>query len=230
MAFSRIRETFELVILAIQIRYRRLVELIQTVRHYYHNRLFRRIDVSLFFLYLLDNPYTAARRFAVRQGEENIHTYGETPLTTLEEIVKRCEITSKDTVYELGSGRGRSCFWLHCFVGCNVVGVEYNPHFYRKAEALRARYNVSDLAFVCEDLLKVNYSKATVVYLYGTCLEDEFIVKLVDKLKELPKGARVISISYPLTEYVAHSRLKLLDFFDATFTWGEATVYLHSVS
>ncbi|MDP1834466.1 MAG: class I SAM-dependent methyltransferase [Chlamydiales bacterium] len=223
---SRFKDFFKLVGLAFYIRYKRLLELIQTIYRYYNNKLFRQIDRTMFFLYLFDNPYTAARKFATLQGEEDIYTYGETPLTTLEQIVKRCGITANDTVYELGSGRGRSCFWLHCFVGCKVVGIEYNPHFYRKAEAIRAHYDVRNVTFVCEDLLKVNYSKATVVYLYGSCLEENFIFDLIEKLRKLPVDAKIITVSYPLTDYTFEPLFELIDEFDVPFTWGTTTVYV----
>ncbi len=164
----------------LQVLFIRLFEYLSSVYHYYGNTEFRKIDLALVFNYLLDNPYRSSRNFALLKGEENIHTYGETPLTTLETIVKRSGINQTDVVYELGCGRGRSCFWLHCFVKCKVRGIEYNPDFTGKAQRLVKKFDLKNIDFYCEDLLLSDYSSATKVYLYGTCLDDNFLFALTE--------------------------------------------------
>lgn len=220
-----VKQWLQLVGLGIKGRCQRLVEYVTSMWHYYGNSTFRRVDLALVFNYLFDNPYSASRKFALLHGEENIHTYGETPLTTLETIVKRCDIHKDDLFFELGCGRGRSCFWLHSFVGCPVVGIEYNPHFAGIAQKIVTKFGLKEIDFRCEDLLTSDYSKATVVYLYGSCLDDNFLVNLVEKLKRLPAGAKVITVSYPLTDYMYEPIFELVDSFDVPFTWGTATVY-----
>ncbi len=221
-----IRERLELVAIGLYSRWRRFLEFLQSVWHYYRNATFRKIDIAMLMQYILHNPYSIAREFALLQGEENIYTYGETPLTTMEKIASQCGITHEDTVYELGCGRGRACFWLHCFIRCHVVGIEYNPYFMERANALVQRFALPNIMFRCEDMLKSDYSQASVIYLYGSTFEDDFLSDLTRQLEALPTGAKIITVSYTLTDYIEEPFLELVDFFDVPFTWGTATVYL----
>lgn len=220
-----IKERLQLVALGIYGRYKRLAEFLQSIWRYYGNTTFRKVDLAMLFNYLCDNPYSESRRFALMQGESQVYTYGETPLATLERITKITGITPNDLVYELGCGRGRSCFWLASFIGCRVVGIEYNPHFVDKAQALVRKFDLQGIAFRCENLLHTDYSHASVIYLYGSCLDDDFLRALVAKLKVLPKGARVVTVSYPLTDYTHEPLFRLIESNDFPFTWGTATVY-----
>jgi hypothetical protein len=74
-------------------------------------------------------------------------------------------------------------------------------------------------------MLTTDLSRATAVYLYGICLEDEVILQLVESLCSLPPRAKVITISYPLTDY-NHTAFQLLKQFTARFPWGKAEVFL----
>jgi SAM-dependent methyltransferase len=220
-----LKEWAQLVVLAVRVRWRRLVEYFQSVWRYYPNSMFRRVDLALLYNYLFVNPYSVARQFAIYNAEVDVYTYGETPLTTLEIIAQRAGITAEDTVYELGCGRGRSCFWLRAFVGCRVVGIEYNPVFVRKASALVQACKLEGVVFRCEDMLTVDYSDATVVYLYGSCLEDSFLERLTEQLKQLPNGAKVITVSYALQDYCSEALFEQLACWELPFTWGSASVY-----
>ncbi len=40
-------------------------------------------------------------------------------------IARECGIQKEDVVFELGCGRGRTCFWLNTFIGCKVVGIGF---------------------------------------------------------------------------------------------------------
>ena len=75
------------------------------------------------------------KEFLLERGEKNVDTFGETPLTTMDVISQECGIKSSDIFYELGSGRARTCFWLHAFIGCRVYGVEYLPAFVKIAQS-----------------------------------------------------------------------------------------------
>ncbi len=209
------------------VKMRNLLEFYRVIRRYYSNKTFRQIDIGLLRKYVLKNPYTISKEFLLERGEEEIYAYGETPLTTLELISKESGLSSTDTVFELGCGRGRGCFWLRCFIGCRVVGIEYIPEFVRIAKDVQQRYELQGVEFRLGDILEADYSGATVIYLYGTCYEQPFIKKLLRKLDKLPKGTKLITVSYPLTDYTESTTFEVIKKFSATFTWGEADVYLH---
>lgn len=220
------REFFKLFRLRFVVTWRNFVEWCKVVYRYYPNSNFRKIDIYLLRNYILQNPYRICKEFLKERGEKNVYTYGETPLTTLEKIADECKIGSQDIFYELGSGRGRSCYWLKFFVKCRVVGVEYVPTFVKIASKAGRLYEVDDVKFVYRDILDADISDATVIYFYGTSSETSFIMKLIDKLKGLPSGTKIITVSYPLTTYAAEQVFDLVKTFPAEFTWGETEVYL----
>ncbi|MFQ5729199.1 MAG: methyltransferase domain-containing protein [Waddliaceae bacterium] len=205
---------------------RNFIEFLKVVYFYYPNRNFRRLDLYLLRNYILQSPYQISKSFLQEKGEKEIYTYGETPLTTLDKIVRECQIQSSDVVYELGAGRARSCFWLHFFVGCRVVGVEFIPTFVKISQKVRRTFGVEGVTFLYKDILDADYTEASVIYFYGTCSDTPFIQKLIEKLKEVPSGTKIISVSYPLTSYMQEPLFELRGAFSARFTWGESTVYL----
>lgn len=227
--WDAITDAAQIAYLAVAIRILRLHDLIRTIARYYSNAKFRRVDRIFLAAYLFDNPYTLTRRWLQARGEEDVHSYGETPLATMDLISRRAHITSSDIVYELGSGRGRSCFWQRCLVGCQVVGIEYIPYFVMKAQAIAAKTGVDGVEFRCEDFLKSDLSAATVVYLYGSNMDDIVIEKLVERLAQLRKGTRIITVSFALSDYANGRLCKLLSTFEGDFLWGTATVYIQEV-
>lgn len=216
---------------AIFYRLCRFWEYLQTIWRYYGYRSFRNTDLALVVNYFGANPYYIARRFAELQGEKDLYTYGETPLLTLEEISRRCGIIPTDTVYELGCGRGRTCFWLSTVFGSQkVIGIDNNPYFISMAQRIVKKFDIQNLEFRCEDMLHADLSEATVVYLYGSAFDTDFIERLAAKLGRLPKGTKIISISYPLYDYSHQPLFELVDTFEVSFTWGRANVYFQRVT
>lgn len=208
------------------VSFRTAFHYLQEVFYYYRHWRFFSIDQALLRRYWFKNPYRINRDFLQEKGAEDLYTYGETPLVTLEHIVKECDISQEDYVFEMGSGRGRSCFWLHYFVGCFVLGIEIVPEFVRIAQDVKEQYGVDGVEFVRKDFLEQSYEEATVIYYYGTCAQDEEIAQLVECFKKSKPGTKIITVSYPLSDYDSSNSFKLVKTFPATFTWGEGIVYL----
>lgn len=194
----------------------RLFEWVIVAFRYYRKPSFLLTDLLLVFHYFWRNPH---------QVSKGICVYGETPLTTLDKIARECGILSDDKVYELGCGSGRTLFWLRAFVKCQVVGIDFLPIFIQKGRKIQRWLRFDRTDFLLKDLGEVDYSDATVLYLYGTCLDDSQIQRLVDCFSKLKPGTRVITVSYPLTDYSPD--FILVKQFSAHFPWGRAEVYLN---
>lgn len=189
---------------------------------FYKNPEFRKADLALLGAYFGANPYKLSRKFLQSKGEKIIYAYGETPLTTLEKITNICGLTKDDTIFELGCGRGRTCFWLAHILRAKVIGIDFVPTFIEKANAVNQAQN---LQFLCEDFLKSDLSKATVVYLHGSCMPDEDIEKLNRKLIRLRKGLKVITVSFSMSDYDSADHWEEQKVFVADFSWGSTEVY-----
>lgn len=197
---------------------------IRTALRYYSNKEFRKVDIALLKLYMGVNPYQLSRQFLEKKKAKDIYAYGETPLLSLEKIVRECNIQPKDTIYELGCGRGRACFWLALILKAKVVGIDYVPEFIEKAQIIGKR--VPRLKFCLEDFLISDLQQATVIYLHGSCMEDTDIDQLNSKLIKLKKGLKVISVSFSLAEYDIEGNWEILKIFPVKFSWGQGDVYL----
>jgi SAM-dependent methyltransferase len=207
------------------------IEFCKVAYRFYPNKLFRQWDLSLLTSYLFVSPFTISKAYLLAKGADDPYLYGETPLTTLSLIAQKCHLNPEDVVYELGCGRGRTCFWLAAFVKCRAVGIEQVPTFVEKANEVKGKYNIKNVRFLEGNYLDYNYKDATVIYLYGTCLEDPTIKLLIKKFARLPRGTKIITVSYPLTDYLDFGQFDLFDLnesFQASFTWGMADLYLHT--
>lgn len=226
--FQKSKEFLYLIWINLTVTIKEIIEFVFIAVRYYSNWTFCKVDCALGWLYLFDNPFAISKKFMQEKGAEQIYVYGETPLTTWETIAKHCKISEKDTLIELGCGRGRVCFWSRLFLGCKVVGIEQIAPFVERAQAVAQRFKISNIEFRCEDFLKSNLSGATVIYIYGSCMQDQEIENLAKKISSLPMGTKVISVSYPLSDY--SNSFELMNSFPAQFTWGTGDVYLQVVN
>lgn len=224
---SKFVESLELIGLYFVVKFRNFVEWVKVVCLYYFHRSFFKVHLFFVWLYLGLNPYRVSKYFLMQRGVDDLYTYGETPLTSFHKIVKEIGVTADDVFFELGCGRGLGVFWLNNYIGCKVVGVEYIDVFVDQGQKIAQRLQLNDVIFRCEDILTTDLSGATVLYFYGTGFDDNFINKFVDKVVSLPSGTKIITVSYPLTDYT--DKCKVTKQFDVSFTWGSATVYLQVV-
>lgn len=197
-------------------------EFIKSLKYYLSLR-FLLIDSLFFVLYMFKNPYRMNRKFLQRIGNEDIYSYGETPLTTWHKIVKNSKIDKKDHILELGAGRAKTCFWLNNFIGCKSTAIEWNPSFIFYAKMIKTIFRIKDMHLINDNFFNIDYSFASVVYLYGTSLKSDEILKIIDKLKNLKSGSKIITISFSLKD----SEFELTNHFSVSFPWGNTFAYVH---
>lgn len=219
------REYAQLVGVNLKTKWTNTIEYGRVIANYYSDPTFLKIDLSLLLSYLFNNPFRISKRFLMSKGEQDVYTYGETPLTALDYIAKQCHLSMNDTVFELGCGRGRTCFWLNHFIGCEVIGVDYVPAFIERANRVKTTCHVQGVDFRLENFLETDLSDATVIYLYGTCYPATFIKQLIKRLEILPRGTKVITVSYALADFQPATSFEVNKHFSVSFTWGMADVY-----
>src|ERR1700675_2774941 len=118
--------------------------------------------------------------------------YVPTPQSVVDAMLNLAQVTSRDIVYDLGSGDGRIPITAAQRYGARGVGVEIDPNVLRQAYDNLARAGVADrVVFRNDDLFKVDISEATVVTLF---LLEGLNLKLLPKLqRELRPGTRIVS-------------------------------------
>lgn len=222
------KKNIYLLIVNLTVSFKELYEYLLVIVNYYLSFTFFKWDTALLSKYIFDCPYGISKRFLMERGESNVYAYGETPLTSLDRIIREAEIQPKDHFYELGCGRGRGCFFVHARLKCSVVGIDFVPTFIQNAKAVKAAYGIEGIEFIQGDFTEVEMEDATVVYLYGTCLEEETVQGLKTKFKRLKPGTKIITVSEGLNE-TEQETFKLIKSFPCRFNWGKADVFVHEV-
>ena len=184
-----------------------------------------RYERAFYQAYRFLNPFQICKRHLKNQGEEIVDAYGETPLPAFAAIAENCALNQDDFVIELGCGRGRGCFFLSHHLGCRVLGIDWVPFFVNTADRLSKSVEPHlPVIFQCSEMQTADLTGATVIYLYGTCLPDAVIHALIRRFETLPPSTKIITVSYPLSEY--SSNFHTLKQFSVAFPWGEADVFL----
>jgi hypothetical protein len=192
------------------------------IGRYYKNKKLLQADCLLFLLYFFSNPYRMCRKFLEKKRAHNIYAYGETPLTTLEQLVLSFNIQPEDRWLDLGAGRGRGCFWISEVWGCPTRGIEWIPSFVSRAAWIVKQLSLPRLEFQNIVMEKADFSWPDVVYLCGTCMSEEEIEALLIPMKALRSGAKVITISEPLND----PSYLLIQSIPVSFPWGETEAFL----
>jgi 16S rRNA G966 N2-methylase RsmD len=122
--------------------------------------------------------------------------YVPTPHEVVEAMLEMATVTSKDVVYDLGSGDGRIPITAAEKYGARAVGIDIDPQRIREANENLAKANVSDrVTFLNQDLFQTDFSEATVITLY---LLPSLNQKLMPQLKQLKPGTRIVSHSFDM--------------------------------
>lgn len=183
-----------------QVKFFNALEQLYVIRHFYFSPRFIAADLLLGVVSLFFNPYRVCKT-----------VYGETPIRTFQQIALAANLSSQDYYLELGSGRGKTCFWAALFIGCKVKGIEAVPLFVRLSKRL-----FKEADFVCESMFETDLSEADVIYYYH--LDEK-----APHFERMRPGTRLITISEPVRS-AAFSLIKTLD---VKYPWGTTQAYIH---
>lgn len=199
----------------------RILEGMRVALNYWRRLPFLFCDLWLSISYFIRGPY----QVFIRNNYEG-EPYGETPLSTLDQIARECRLLSKDIVVDLGCGRGRGVFWLASFVKCRTIGIERIPTFVRRANRIKKHLKLDRVLFWQGEIKEMDLSQATAVYLYGTAFGDNKLKEIIDRLSSVKAGTKVITVSFPLEEVGGGEAFLVKKAFPARFPWGKTMVYL----
>ena len=195
---------------------------------------FRRAELYAGYDYFFLNPFVHCPAFLAQHDPDRVQTpYGETPFRTLHYLGQHLGLTPADRWYDLGCGRGRGLFFLHALFQCSVQGVEINPRFVAGIERIIQRYMLTNIGVTLCNMLDLRYDDATVLYLYGSALSDQALRNLMPALASLQAGARIISVTHALEDYLdtlsTHPQpvLSRQHHWCVRYPWGLADVYVY---
>ena len=123
--------------------------------------------------------------------QPDIH-FVPTPQNVVDGMLKVAGVTSKDVVYDLGSGDGRIVIAAARTYGARGVGIDLDPKLVAQARENARKAGVADrVRFIEGDIFEEDISEATVVTLYLLSSINE---KLRPRLlRDLAPGTRIVS-------------------------------------
>lgn len=198
-------------------------------RLFYNDSAFQKIDRYFSQIYRRTSPYQISKIFLKEKKAENIHQYGETPLRVYERIATKWQLRKGEKVLELGCGRARGGIFLQHFFKCHYTGVDWVPEFIQRARVIQRTFYLERVSLLCLDMLQLDFSKTfDWIYLHGATFEDPFIYQLIKRLKNLSPKTKIITVSFPLSDYDAS--FKIVDSIEEEFAFGKTKIFLNSYS
>lgn len=127
-------------------------------------------------------------------------------------VCKLAKISSKDILYELGSGNGTTLIVAAKEFGAKCVGIEIDPlRFWISKFNIRQQHLENKIQIKRKNFFDEDLSSATVIYAY---LVPKALARLKSKLlKELKPGTKLVSLNYeidlPLVAFDKKNNLRL---------------------
>jgi len=139
---------------------------------------------------------------AAQPAREPDVAYVPTTNEAVEAMLKLADVTSSDTVYDLGCGDGRIIVAAAKLRGARGVGIDIDPVRVSESRANAKKAGVEKrVRFEENDVFEADIHEATVVTLF---LLPELNVKLLPKLlRDLKPGTRIVSNTFDMGDWQA---------------------------
>jgi len=136
--------------------------------------------------------------------------YVPTTNDAVEAMLKLAEVTSSDTVYDLGCGDGRIVIAAAKLRGARGVGIDIDPVRVNESRTNARKAGVEKrVRFEENDVFEADIHEATVVTLF---LLPELNLKLLPKLlRDLKPGTRIVSNTFDMGDWQAAKEVTVGD-------------------
>jgi SAM-dependent methyltransferase len=130
-----------------------------------------------------------------REDAVDLAPFVPTAMAVVEKMLEMAKVSSSDIVYDLGCGDGRIVITAAKKYGAHGVGIDIVPQRIKESKEGARKEGVEKLVkFRIGDVMKMDFSKATVITLYLLPESNELLRPLLEK--QLKHGTRVVSHNY----------------------------------
>jgi precorrin-6B methylase 2 len=207
------------------------------IKRYLHHRKYDKI-----FFPLIEKIYSTTNGIVLSKNErerlnytDEAFIYGEMICTSFSELLMEAAPKPGEVFYDLGAGTGKAVLLsslLYPFSKC--IGIELLPALHQvslikkkeflESPEIRSLTHKPDIEFINADILKHDFSDADVIFINATCFTPLLWSGIVEKLKRLKIGTRIIVSSKNLK---TESRFILIISGMYPMSWGLASVYVY---
>lgn len=169
--------------------------------------------------------------------EEDAFIYGEIQFLSFFGVLEKVNPQTGEVFYDLGSGTGKAVLTAAMYYDFSkACGIEFLPGLHdlanmqlRKAQMLENSQDkdfsrrLSSVQFIQDNFLHCDFSDGDIIFVNATCLSYPTWHAIIEKLKALKSGSRVIVLSkkIPLEEFtLIHQSLELM-------SWGMNSVNIY---
>jgi len=132
--------------------------------------------------------------------QESLAPFVPTPQDVVDRMLALAEVTSRDTVYDLGCGDGRIVITAAKKYGAHGMGFDIDPERIKESVANAKIAGVENLvSFKQQDVMTVDFSPASVVTLYLLTASNLKLRPLLTK--QLKPGARIVSHMFGMGDW-----------------------------
>jgi len=132
-----------------------------------------------------------------RADAEDLAPWVPTPMSVVERMLEMAEVNSESVLYDLGCGDGRIVIEAAKRYGSRGVGVDIDPVRIDESEENARKEGVDHLVnFILGDVMKIDFSGATVVAIYLLPESNELLRPLLEK--HLRNGTLVVTHNYDI--------------------------------
>lgn len=130
-----------------------------------------------------------------REDAEDLAPFVPTPMVVVERMLELCEVNAQSVLYDLGCGDGRIVVQAAKKYGARGVGIDIDPVRIEESMENAKKEGVESLVeFRLGDVMKVDFSEATVITLYLLPESNEILLPLLEKF--LKQGTFVVTHNY----------------------------------
>lgn len=161
--------------------------------------------------------------FIANQSPEEL-TSGDTPYSTLHSLFNQVPHPENFNFFDLGCGDGHLLPFVARQYRIKALGLEINEEEYRRGQNKLDRYGFKQVELVYDNFLNAPIQGPAIIFVAATCLSDETLEKLENKLRVLKDPVWLFSVSVPFTIpgwfFVRHQKMP--------FCWGMGTVFIYT--
>lgn len=120
----------------------------------------------------------------IDEASEDFHhnRYEPTPYKVLERILDCKYITKDNTLIDMGCGKGRVSIFLHHYIGCKVIGIDFSEDYIQAANENKHAYNAhADIKFVCQKAEEYTFTNEDCFYFFNP-FSEEILRSVIDAI------------------------------------------------
>lgn len=121
--------------------------------------------------------------------------YQKTPARIIFELAAKFHFTQEDIFVDVGSGLGQAAILINLITGVRVIGIEFEPAFYKYAKDCAGALQLSNVSFINVDARKADYSEGTVFFM-STPFNGTMMQEVLAQLRKQSLQRKITIIAY----------------------------------